>query len=93
MKNNFWSKPSTTADSGLDMVSLFDYLGHAAGKELGKRIAGVAARHNISTSTRHVSTKKYTGLVMLYPKNFLDWYFKDETDDTSFYTNDDKLPF
>lgn len=91
MKNNWVT--TTTTDSGLEMVSLFDYLGHAAGGELGKKVAGVAARNNIRTATRHVSTKTYTGLVMLYPKKFLNWYFEDEVTDTELFKHDNKLPF
>ena len=57
------------------MMSLFDYLGHAAGPELGQRVAAAAARNKVKYETRHVSTKTYTGDVMLYPKNFLDNFF------------------
>tara|TARA_B100002019_G_C21028114_1_gene478217 strand:- start:378 stop:602 length:225 start_codon:yes stop_codon:yes gene_type:complete len=57
------------------MMSLFDYLGRPAGSELGQRVAAAAARNKVKYETRHVSTKTYTGDVMLYPKAFLDQFF------------------
>jgi len=57
------------------MMSLFDYLGRPAGSELGQRVAAAAARNKVKFETRHVSTRTYTGDVMLYPKNFLDQFF------------------
>ena len=57
------------------MMSLFDYLGRPAGSELGQRVAAAASRNKVKYETRHVSTKTYTGDVMLYPKNFLDNFF------------------
>ena len=60
----------------MKMVSLFDYLGHAAGPELGKKVAYAAAKAGVVTETRQVSNPVYKGPVMLYPKSFLDLYFK-----------------
>ena len=57
------------------MMSLYDYLGRAAGSELGQRVAAAAARNKVKYETRHVSTRTYTGDVMLYPKSFLDQFF------------------
>ena len=57
------------------MMSLFDYLGRPAGSELGQRVAAAAARNKVKFETRHVSTRTYTGDVMLYPKAFLDQFF------------------
>jgi hypothetical protein len=88
MKNN-WTT-TTTADSSLNMMSLFDYLGHAAGSELGKQVALTAAKVGVQTSTRHVSNKKYKGEIMLYPQGFLDWYFEDENDDTQNFKHDNR---
>jgi hypothetical protein len=45
------------------MISLYDYLGHAAGPDLGKRVAAAAAAKNIQFGTRHVENKSYTGQV------------------------------
>ena len=60
----------------MNYVSLYDYLGQAAGKELGKQVAEVASSMGIKIQTRHVSNLKYTGTVCLYPENFLALYFK-----------------
>ena len=73
MENN-WTK-TTTMDKSLDMMSLFDYLGHAAGSNIGKQVAQAAAKQKVQIETRHVSNKKYTGPILLYPKYFLDSYF------------------
>jgi hypothetical protein len=56
-------------------MSLFDYLGHAAGSELGKQVAEYAKIRNAKHSTRYVSNPSYSGEVMLYEKEFLDEYF------------------
>jgi len=61
-----------------EMLSLYDYLGRAAGSKLGKQVADYAklrkAKHNI----RHVSNPAYTGEIMLYTREFLDEYFNVE---------------
>ena len=69
MENN-WTK-TTTADKSVDMMSLYDYLGHAAGPNLGKLVASSAAKQKIKMETRTVANKKYTGPIVLYPKYFL----------------------
>lgn len=74
MENN-WTK-TTTTDKSLDMLSLFDYLGHAAGPNLGKLVASAAVKQKTKMETRMVANKKYTGPIVLYPKYFLDSYFK-----------------
>jgi len=82
MENN-WTT-TTTIDKSLNMMSLYDYLGRAAGKSLGALVADAAARQKIKFETRQVSNPKYSGPVMLYPKYFLDSYFK---------KTEEKLPF
>ena len=54
------------------MLSLYDYLGRAAGPELGQQVASAAARKKIKFGTRYVEQGGYKGDVMLYPKSFLD---------------------
>lgn len=66
------------------MLSLFDYLKRPAGGELGGRVYEAAKEANIPVTTREISTKTYSGKVMLYPKEFLDTYFKIEIDDLPF---------
>ena len=58
-----------------EMVSLFDFLGHAAGASLGAAVYGVARRTREKVETRIVETKTYKGKVMLYRKAFLNDYF------------------
>jgi len=57
------------------MMSLYDYLGRAAGSELGQQVAIAATKSKVRHETRHVSNTKYTGDIMLYPKSFLDQFF------------------
>jgi len=56
-------------------MSLYDYLGRAAGSELGQRVAAAATQNKVKIETRQVSNAKYTGDIMLYPKSFLDQFF------------------
>ena len=58
-----------------EFISLYDYLGPAAGKELGKRVADYASSSRVGYKIRQVSNTKYTGPIMLYPKSFLELYF------------------
>lgn len=57
------------------MMSLYDYLGHAAGTSLGKEVFKAAKIKGIPTGVREVSNAKYVGKIVLYPKSFLDEYF------------------
>jgi hypothetical protein len=58
-----------------EMLSLYDYLGHAAGSDLGQKVAYQAAKENVSHDTRYVKNPVYEGEVYLYPKSFLEKYF------------------
>ena len=67
------------------MMSLYDFLGRAAGGELGKQVAEAAAQAKVGFETKEVTNPRYTGKVMMYPKSFLDQYFDvDQTDDLPF---------
>ena len=68
-------KPKNKTNN-MEKVSLYDYLGHAAGADLGQQVAYAAAKAGVVTETRQVSNPVYKGPVMLYPKSFLDLYFK-----------------
>ena len=73
----------------MEYLSLYDYLGKPAGKELGKEVAIAATQAGIRLEKREIDTPKYTGIVYLYPKNFLDFYFREpETNNMG-----DELPF
>jgi len=60
----------------MNMKSLYDYLGHAAGPELGQNVATAARQAGVKGEIREVSNPKYRGPVMLWPTAFLDLYFK-----------------
>ena len=62
--------------NNMEKISLYDYLGHAAGADLGQQVAYAEAKAGVVTDTRQVSNPVYKGPVMLYPKSFLDLYFK-----------------
>lgn len=78
----------------MNMLSLYDYLGYAAGGNLGKEVAEAAIKAKIKIETREVSNPKYSGKVMLYPDNFLKEYFASKQAKVvlSSYEDDD-LPF
>ena len=58
------------------MLSLYDYLGKPAGKELGANVYTAASNEKVSCTMKEVSNPKYKGKVMMYPKSFLDQYFQ-----------------
>jgi len=57
------------------MMSLYEYLGYAAGIELGKEVATTAVALHETIKEQYVSNPKYTGNVKLYRREFLDEYF------------------
>jgi hypothetical protein len=61
----------------MEYLSLYDYLKKPAGEQLGLEVAKEANKHGIQTQTREVTNPNYTGKVNLYPKDFLDFYFKE----------------
>lgn len=65
-------------ESKNELISLYDYLGKAAGAELGKQVSKVAVIKNEPIGRRSVSNKSYTGEVFLYRREFLEDYFNEE---------------
>lgn len=59
-----------------EFISLYDYLGEAAGSSLGKQVAEYAKAKKVMPQKRYVSNKKYQGDVLLYPPAFLDDFFE-----------------
>jgi hypothetical protein len=57
------------------MMSLYDYLGRAAGPELGKQVAETAAKLQETINKRYVKNPSYEGEILLYRREFLDEYF------------------
>jgi hypothetical protein len=58
------------------MISLYDYLGHAAGFELGKKVNAYAYIRQAETGVRYVENPVYKGKIMLYTREFLDEFFR-----------------
>jgi len=67
---------NTKINNNMEMKSLYDYLGRAAGPDLGQDVATAARKAGVKGEMREVSNPKYRGPVMLWPKAFLDLYFK-----------------
>jgi hypothetical protein len=59
-----------------EFISLYDHLGRAAGKALGKQVAEMALSMGVKIQTRIISNPSYSGGVCVYPKSFLELYFK-----------------
>ena len=62
-------------NENMNMISLYDYLGRAAGPDLGKQVAIAASKAGVKSGIREVSHVGYKGPIMLYPKTFLDNFF------------------
>lgn len=61
-----------------EIMSLYDYLGRAAGSKLGAQVAISAKATGARVGIREVSNRKYTGPVNLYEKPFLDVFFNNK---------------
>jgi hypothetical protein len=72
-----------------EMLSLYDYLGRPAGSDLGKKVADAAVNEKIPMTVKFVSNPKYTGDILMYPKEWLDKYFTKQTTNNEVY----ELPF
>lgn len=58
-------------------VSLFEYLGKPAGKDLGKQVEAAARRQKEPILYRIVKTSTYSGKVCIYRREFLDKFFRE----------------
>ena len=74
-KGNYDKRELINKTEIMDMISLYDYLGHAAGSDLGKKVAIAASKAGIKSEIREVSHVGYKGPIMLYPRQFLDNFF------------------
>ena len=59
----------------VNMLSLYDYLGRAAGKRLGLEVALYARQQGSKIEIRQVSNPKYSGPVNLYTEDLLLAFF------------------
>jgi len=64
-----------------EMMSLYDFLGRAAGGDLGKQVAEAATKAKVGFELKEVSNPKYKGSIMMYPKEFLTKYFNNQQND------------
>lgn len=60
------------------LISLYDYLGYAAGAQLGKEVATVAVEQKEKIGKKAIATRTYTGEILMYRREFLDEYFNRE---------------
>lgn len=58
------------------LISLYDYLGYAAGAQLGKEVATAAMKAKEEIGKRFVTNTRYKGEILLYRREFLQEYFK-----------------
>jgi len=85
----------------MEYLSLYDFLGKAAGEDLGKEVASEARKQGIEIKIREISNPKFTGNVLLYPKDFLEFYFRpsdaeqmvDLPGQINYNIDEDDLPF
>ena len=81
----------------MEYLSLYDFLKKPAGEKLGLEVATEARKQGIETKTREISNPKFTGTVLLYPKDFLEFYFREpdsfEFEPTLGDIQDNDLPF
>jgi hypothetical protein len=68
----------TTTKIKTIMMSLYDYLGKAAGPDLGKKVYAYSKIRKEEKEMRVIQNPKFTGEVFIYRKEFLDEYFKVE---------------
>jgi len=59
----------------VEMLSLYDYLGRAAGNKLGEQVAAYAKLRKARFGTKEVKHRGYSGIVHTYTKAFLDECF------------------
>jgi len=57
------------------MLSLYDYLGKAAGSDLGKHVADFASTRKSKITTREIQTPRYNGKILMYEESLLDEFF------------------
>jgi hypothetical protein len=80
----------------MEYLSLYEYLGKPAGLKLGGEVATAAYRAGIQRQTREIANPKYQGIVHLYPKDFLDFHFREPEVEPTLSDRqdyDDDLPF
>jgi hypothetical protein len=80
----------------MEYLSLYDYLGKPAGLKLGAEVKTEADLRGVPFKMREISNPKYEGKVLLYPKDFLEFYFREPEVEPTLGDRqdfDDDLPF
>jgi hypothetical protein len=79
----------------MEYLSLYDFLGKASGKKLGTEVKAEADKMGVPFQIREISNPKYEGKVLLYPRDFLEFYFRepDLPGEINKNIDDDDLPF
>jgi ribosomal protein L31E len=65
-------------ENKIEYLSLYDFLGKAAGMELGAAVCKVAVELKEKIEERSIENPKYKGKVHLYRREFLDKYFENK---------------
>jgi hypothetical protein len=60
----------------IEYYSLYEYLGYAAGGDLGTQVNEAATKTKQPIITQEISNRVYSGRVFCYTKKFLNEYFK-----------------
>ena len=82
--------------NGVEYYSLYEYLGKAAGPNLGTKVNAEAINQTQPLVKQHIENPAYKGKVLCYTKKFLDSYFDKKHNPNLEYfhtTKDDDLPF
>lgn len=66
---------SSKIENNPNFMSLYDYLGHAAGGQLGRDVYAAASKKGVPHGKRQVETTSYKGNILTYPEEFLREYF------------------
>ena len=72
------------------MLSLYDYLGKAAGRDLGSQVYKAASSQKVKVEEKNISNSIYSGKILMYPKSFLDSYFNHQSTNNH---EHEELPF
>lgn len=68
----YWSESPYYNDN---FMSLYNFLGKAAGPALGKEIYKEASLQRIPFGEKYVDNPRYTGRVLMYPVTWLEKHF------------------
>jgi len=65
-------------------ISLYDYQKRTDYDKVGKQLFKYAKYRDVKTQTRNIENPKYQGIVMLYPRNIIEDFFKELKADLPF---------